>query len=217
MASEIYFKFGYEKDTSKVKFSGNQLTLKELKERIIEIKQLRLALNVDLKVVDASDGSKGSLLIYLCNFLTVRKIFYSALVNIEYIGDDVYIPKFTSVIVSRKAIIPISGSGGNSNLISRPSTSSSMSKQTSDSQPHTQSDSRGESATNSTLTLSNEVQHPNASFSTGDDEESSSNVEEEMRKLREQRMKFAARYYSIYLICQRYTKIGRAQALVYCI
>ena len=119
------------------------------------------------------------------------------LVNIEYIGDDVYIPKFTSVIVSRKAIIPISGGGGSSNLISRPSTSSSMPKLTSDSQPHTQSESKGESF--STFTRSTEGHNPDASFGTGDDDESSSNVEEEMRKLREQRMKLAARYYSIYI------------------
>ena len=78
MASEIYFKFGYEKDTSKVKFAGSQLTLKELKERIIEIKQLRLAPNVDLKVVDASDGSKGSMLI-ICIVIFFEKIFYCVL------------------------------------------------------------------------------------------------------------------------------------------
>ena len=71
MASEIFFKFGYEKDTSKVKFSGNQLTLRELKERIIEIKQLRLAHNVDLKVVDAADGIKGTMLIYIYVFLYI--------------------------------------------------------------------------------------------------------------------------------------------------
>jgi hypothetical protein len=62
MSSAIYFKFGWEKDMSKVIFSGNQLTLRELKESIIEIKKLRSGrdLNVDLKVVDAADGSKGS-------------------------------------------------------------------------------------------------------------------------------------------------------------
>ena len=62
MTSSIYFKMGWEKEMSKILFIGNQLRLKDLKEQIIEAKNLRAGRsewNFDLKVVDANDGSKG--------------------------------------------------------------------------------------------------------------------------------------------------------------
>ena len=63
MTSAIYFKTGWEKELSKIDFTGNHLTLKELKEQIIEKKKLRSGkfdANIDLIIKDASEGSKGN-------------------------------------------------------------------------------------------------------------------------------------------------------------
>jgi len=62
MTSAIYFKMGWEKEMSKITFSGNYISLKELKEYIIETKNLRTGksdINLDLIIKDAVDITKG--------------------------------------------------------------------------------------------------------------------------------------------------------------
>ena len=53
----------FKKEMSKVTFSGNQIALRELKDQIIEIKNLkansRADWSFDLIVKDATDPSKG--------------------------------------------------------------------------------------------------------------------------------------------------------------
>jgi DWNN domain len=62
-ASTIFFKIGFEKEESKVLFSGNQISLKDLKEQIIDIKNMRSGVkaewDIDLTIKDANDKSKG--------------------------------------------------------------------------------------------------------------------------------------------------------------
>ena len=59
---------GWEKEMSKITFSGNYISLKELKEYIIETKNLRTGksdINLDLIIKDAVDTTKGFFLIFL--------------------------------------------------------------------------------------------------------------------------------------------------------
>ena len=58
----VFFKMGWEKEMSKVQFTGNQISLRDLKDQIIEIKKLkngRTDWNFDLVVKDCEDPSKG--------------------------------------------------------------------------------------------------------------------------------------------------------------
>ena len=62
MSSAVYFKMGWEKDMSKVTFSGNQIKLRDLKDQIIELRNLKNGARewaFDLIVKDAADNSKG--------------------------------------------------------------------------------------------------------------------------------------------------------------
>ena len=62
MSSAVYFKMGWEKDMSKVVFSGNQISLRDLKDQIIEMRNLNKGAHdwaFDLIVKDADDSSKG--------------------------------------------------------------------------------------------------------------------------------------------------------------
>lgn len=70
MTSSIYFKVGYEKDISKINFTGNQISLKDLKEQIIQSKNLtsgKADWDLDLLVTDAVDTSKGMCLSLIYN------------------------------------------------------------------------------------------------------------------------------------------------------
>lgn len=62
--STIFFKVGFEKETSKIHFSGNQISLNDLKEQIIELKNMRTGKNdwdIDLIIRDAVDKTKGKI------------------------------------------------------------------------------------------------------------------------------------------------------------
>jgi len=90
--------------------------------------------------------------------------------------------------VSRKAVVA-SNSGGNSSLIIRPSTLDSVNQPV---------ESNLDVRTDSTNIFPRVTEIPSTAVSTAivddiDEQDNSSIIEEEMRKLKEQRMRFAAR------------------------
>lgn len=91
-----------------VQFTGHQLRLLDLKRTIVEQKKMSSAMDFDLKITDAEDKNKGTVLDALYSPALTHEAPPLCFASPVYGGDDTFVPKNSSVVVKR---VPVMGGG----------------------------------------------------------------------------------------------------------